>query len=175
MILSYDGVAPSLGPRVWIAPTATVIGDVVIGEDSSVWFGATIRGDVFPIRIGARTNIQDGSVVHVTGGKASTTVGDDVTVGHMVLLHGCAVGDRVLVGMGSTVLDGAVIESDAILAAGSLLPPGGRVPSGTLAMGRPAKVVRELGDDDRARILEAGRLYVEYKAKFGSPSVAVVG
>lgn len=175
MILSYRGVAPTLGPRAWVAPTATVIGDVVLGEDASVWFGTTVRGDVFPIRIGARTNVQDGSVVHVTGGEASVSVGDDVTVGHMVLLHGCTVGSRVLVGMGSVVLDGAVIEDDAILAAGSLLPPRARVPRGMLAMGRPAKVVRALTEADYARVREAGQLYVGYKATFASADVAVVG
>ncbi len=166
MIFRHGDVIPTLGARVYVAESASVIGDVVIGEDSSIWFSTVLRGDVFPIRIGARTNIQDGSVVHVTGGSASTTIGDDVTVGHMVLLHGCTVGDRVLVGMGSVVLDGAVIESDAMLAAGSLLPPGGRVPSGTLAMGRPAKVVRQLTHADRDRIREAGSLYVGYAKDF---------
>jgi carbonic anhydrase/acetyltransferase-like protein (isoleucine patch superfamily) len=166
MIFRHGDVIPRLGARVYVAESASVIGDVVIGEDSSIWFSTVLRGDVFPIRIGSRSNIQDGSVVHVTGGSASTTVGDDVTVGHMVLLHGCSVGDRVLVGMGSVVLDGAVIESDSMLAAGSLLPPGGRVPAGTLAMGRPAKVVRELTDKDRERIREAGSLYVQYAQDF---------
>lgn len=166
MIYRHGLVIPRLGPHVYVAPNASVIGDVAIGAESSVWFNVTIRGDVFPIRIGARTNIQDGSVVHVTGGSAATTVGDDVTVGHMVLLHGCTVGDRVLVGMGSVVLDGAVIESDAMLAAGSLLPPGARVPSGGLAMGRPAKVVRIMTETDRERVREAAFLYVQYARDF---------
>ncbi len=173
MIFRHGDVTPTLGARVYVAESASVIGDVVIGEDSSIWFSTVLRGDVFPIRIGARTNIQDGSVVHVTGGSASTTIGDDVTVGHMVLLHGCTVGDRVLVGMGSVVLDGAVIESDAMLAAGSLLPPGSRVPSGTLAMGRPAKVVRQLTDADRERIREASSLYVDYAKDFKTKVVPV--
>ena len=173
MIFRHGDVIPKLGARVYVAETASVIGDVVIGEDSSIWFAAVLRGDVFPIRVGARTNIQDGCIVHVTGGAASTTIGDDVTVGHMVLLHGCTVGDRVLVGMGSVVLDGAVIEPDSILAAGSLLPPGGRVPSGTLAMGRPAKVVRQLTDADRERIREAGSLYVGYAKDFKTKVVPV--
>lgn len=166
MIFRHGDVTPKLAPRVWVAESASVIGDVEIGEDSSIWFGTVLRGDVFPIRVGARTNIQDGCVVHVTGGLASTTIGDDVTVGHMALVHGCTIGDRVLVGMGSVVLDGAVIESDAILAAGSLLPPRGHVPSGMMAMGRPAKVVRALTAADRERIREAGALYVGYAKDF---------
>jgi carbonic anhydrase/acetyltransferase-like protein (isoleucine patch superfamily) len=156
---------------VFIAPNATVIGDVYIGAGSSVWFGTTIRGDVFPIRIGARTNIQDNSVIHVTGGTARTTVGDDVTVGHMALLHGCTVGNRVLVGMGSIVLDGAVLEDDCILAAGSLVGPGSRIPTRSLAMGRPAKVVRPLKDEDLTWVRAAGTLYVEYAKTFQSPEL----
>jgi carbonic anhydrase/acetyltransferase-like protein (isoleucine patch superfamily) len=163
-----------LGDGVFVAPNATVIGDVHLGADSSVWFGTILRGDVFPIRVGARTNIQDGSVVHVTSGKAATTIGDDVTVGHLTLLHGCTVGDRVLVGMGSLVLDGAVIGDEAVLAAGSLVPPGGRIPPRSLAMGRPAKVVRPLGDQDLAWIREAGDLYVRYARIFASGSVRLV-
>jgi gamma-carbonic anhydrase len=170
-LYEYLATRPRLGRDVYIAPNATVIGDVVLGDESSVWFGAVIRGDVMPIRFGKRTNLQDGSVVHVTGGTASTTVGDDVTVGHMVLLHGCTVGNRVLVGMGSVLLDGSVIEDDAIVAAGSLVSPGTRIPQGALAMGRPARVVRQLKDSDRDWVREAGRLYVEYARTFASAGV----
>ncbi len=168
MLYELDGVRPSLGRDVFIAPNATVIGDVHIGDESSVWFGCVVRGDVFPIRFGARTNLQDGSVVHVTGGKAPTTIGDDVTVGHMALLHGCTVGNRVLVGMGSIVLDQAILEDDVVLAAGSLVAPGMRIPARSLAMGRPAKVVRALADSDLAWVREAGGLYVEYAKTFRS-------
>jgi gamma-carbonic anhydrase len=170
-LYEYKGIRPKLGSGVFIASNATVIGDVELGDESSVWFGVVIRGDVMPIRFGKRTNLQDGSVVHVTGGLASTTVGDDVTVGHMALLHGCSVGSRVLVGMGSIILDGAVIEDEAIVAAGSLVSPGTRIPSRSLARGRPARVVRALKDEDLEWVREAGRLYVEYARTFGSASV----
>jgi carbonic anhydrase/acetyltransferase-like protein (isoleucine patch superfamily) len=173
-LYSHQGVRPTVAPDVFVAPNAIVIGDVHLGQGSSVWYGTTIRGDVFPIRIGNRTNIQDGCIVHVTGGKAKTAVGDEVTVGHMVLLHGCTVGNRVLVGMGSIVLDGAVIEDDCVIAAGSLLAPGARIRSGSLAMGRPAKVVRPLKDEDLAWIREAAALYSEYAATFRSEAVALV-
>ncbi|MBX3229912.1 MAG: gamma carbonic anhydrase family protein [Labilithrix sp.] len=161
-IYSLNGVMPQLHPSVWIAPNATVIGDVVIGEGSSVWFGAVLRGDVFPIRIGARTNVQDNAVVHVTNGRAATTIGDDVTIGHSAIIHGCTVGNRCLVGMGSTVLDNAVIEEDVFVAAGSLVPPGARIESGGMAIGRPAKRVRPLNDMDRMEVAGAAALYVQY-------------
>lgn len=170
-LYEYQGVRPTLGQHVFIAPNAVVIGDVHVGDASSVWFSTTIRGDVFPIRIGARTNIQDGSVLHVTGGKAKTTIGDDVTVGHMALLHGCTIGSRCLVGMGSIVLDGAVVEDDCVIAAGSLVAPGARIAARSLAVGRPAKAVRALTDSDLAWVREAGDLYVQYARTFSSASV----
>jgi carbonic anhydrase/acetyltransferase-like protein (isoleucine patch superfamily) len=165
-LYEHMGVRPTLGEGVYVAPNATVIGDVHLGEASSVWFGVTIRGDVFPIRIGARTNVQDGSVIHVTGGKAATTIGDDVTIGHMVLLHGCTVASGCLIGMGSVVLDGAVIGEGSLLAAGSLVAPGAKIPPRSLAMGRPAKAVRTIRDADAEMIAEAGRLYVQYARTF---------
>jgi carbonic anhydrase/acetyltransferase-like protein (isoleucine patch superfamily) len=174
-LYEHQGVRPVLGDGVFIAPNATVIGDVHLGADSSVWFGTILRGDVFTIRVGARTNIQDGSVVHVTNGNAATIIGDDVTVGHMVLLHGCTVGNGALVGMGSIVLDGAVIGDESVLAAGSLLPPGARVPPRSLAMGRPAKVVRQLAEADLGWIRAAGTLYVQYARTFASPAVRLLG
>jgi carbonic anhydrase/acetyltransferase-like protein (isoleucine patch superfamily) len=173
-LYEHCGVRPLLAKDVYVAPNAVVIGDVHLGEGSSVWFGTTIRGDVFPIRIGAGTNIQDGSVIHVTGGKSQTIVGDDVTVGHMALLHGCTVGSSCLVGMGSILLDDAVIEDDCMVAAGSLVPPGMRIARGSLAMGRPATIVRALTEDDRARIREASALYVQYARTFASSAVRVL-
>jgi gamma-carbonic anhydrase len=167
-LYTYKGKTPRLGRDVFIAPNATVIGDVELGDEASVWFGAVIRGDEMPIRFGKRTNLQDGSVVHITSGTAKTSIGDDVTVGHMVLLHGCTVGDGVLVGMGSVLLDGSVVEDGAFIAAGSLLSPGTRIPTRCLAMGRPARVVRAVRDEDLAWIREAGRLYVEYARSFMS-------
>jgi gamma-carbonic anhydrase len=167
-LYGYKGIRPRLGRDVFVAPNATVIGDVELGDQASVWFGAVIRGDEMPIRFGKRTNLQDGSVVHITSGTAQTTVGDDVTVGHMALLHGCTVGDGVLVGMGSILLDGSVVEEGSIIAAGSLVSPGTRIPKRSLAMGRPARVVRAVTDKDLAWIAEAGRLYVEYARSFVS-------
>lgn len=162
MRFALKGVTPTLGHAVFVAPTASVIADVVIGEESSIWFGTIVRGDVFPIRIGARTNVQDNAVVHVTGGKASTTIGDDVTIGHLALIHGCTIGNRCLIGMGSILLDGAVIEDECLIAAGTLVPPRMRIPSRSLVMGRPAKVVRVLEAADLEHIREAATLYVGY-------------
>jgi len=173
-LYEYLGVRPTLGRDVYVAPSASVIGDVTLGDGASVWFGTVLRGDVMPIVIGARTNIQDGSVVHVTGGRARTHVGDDVTVGHMVLLHGCTVGSRVLVGMGSVLLDECVIEDDVFVGAGSLVTPGTRIPSGSLAMGRPAKVVRALTELDREWIRGAGLAYEESSRIFRSDAVRLL-
>jgi carbonic anhydrase/acetyltransferase-like protein (isoleucine patch superfamily) len=174
-LFSLAGVTPKLGRDIFVAPNATVIGDVVLGDESSVWFNVVIRGDVFPIRIGARTNIQDGSVIHVTNGQAATTIGDDVTVGHMALLHGCTVGSRTLVGMGSVVLDNAVIGDECILGAGSLVPPRAVIPPRSLAIGRPAKVIRTLTDQDLAMVKIAGQLYVEYARNFNSGALKQIG
>ncbi len=171
-VYPHKGVTPTLGKDVWIAPNATVIGDVVIGDESSVWFGAVIRGDVFPIRIGARTNIQDNAVVHVTNGKASTTIGDDVTVGHLALVHGCTIGSRCLVGMGSIVLDNAIVEDECFIAAGALVPPSMRVPSRSLVVGRPGRIVRKLEEADLAEIRNAGALYVQYARDFAAEPYA---
>ena len=165
-LYDYCGVRPLLGRDVYIAPNATVIGDVHLGDEASVWFGTVIRGDVFPIRIGARANIQDGSVVHITNGKSATTVGDDVTVGHMALLHGCTVGRGSLIGMGAIVLDDAVIGEECVVAAGALVPPKMVVPPRSLVMGRPARVVRALRDEDLAWVKKAGELYVAYARTF---------
>jgi carbonic anhydrase/acetyltransferase-like protein (isoleucine patch superfamily) len=167
-IYELSGVRPTIGKEVFIAPSASVIGDVVVGESSSVWFGVVLRGDVFPIRIGARTNIQDNSVVHVTGGKTMTTIGDDVTVGHSVIVHGCKVGNRCLVGMGSIVLDGAVIEDECFIAAGALVPPGMHVPPRSMVMGRPGKVIRTLRAEELEQIEFAARDYVRNARAFTS-------
>lgn len=167
-IYSHKGTVPKIASSVYVAPNATVIGDVEIGDESSLWFGVVLRGDVFPIRIGARTNIQDNAVVHVTNGKASTSIGDDVTVGHLALLHGCTIGHRCLVGMGSIVLDNAIVEDECFIAAGALVPPGMRVASRSMMVGRPARKVRSLTDDDLLEIRGAGALYVGYARDFAS-------
>ena len=157
----YRGRIPKIDDQAFVAPTAAVVGDVQIGAGSSVWFGTVLRGDVEPIRVGMRTSIQDNAVVHATGGWQATVIGDDVTVGHAAVIHGCRIHDRVLIGMGSIVLDGAEIESDTVLGAGSLVSPRKTLPSGVLAYGRPAKVIRELTDTERSSILESAAVYVQ--------------
>ncbi len=160
IILPYRGVSPTIADDAFVAPNAAVIGDVHIGAESSIWFSTTIRGDVMPIRVGARTSIQDGSVVHATGGWAETKIGDDCVVGHTVILHGCHIGDRVLIGMGTIVLDAAIIGDDCLIGAGSLVTARTEIPPGMLAFGRPAKVKRPLTDIERQRIREGAEIYV---------------
>jgi carbonic anhydrase/acetyltransferase-like protein (isoleucine patch superfamily) len=165
VVRAFEGVTPTLGEGAFVAETAAVIGDVVLGPGSSIWYGSVLRGDVAPIRIGARSNVQDLSMVHGTTGLSSTTLGEEVTVGHRVILHGCTIGDRVLVGMGSIVLDLAVIETDVVLGAGSLVTPRSRLESGWLYLGSPAKKVRRLNDADRAMIEEGWRAYVQLSGR----------
>jgi carbonic anhydrase/acetyltransferase-like protein (isoleucine patch superfamily) len=160
------GVRPVVGRGVFVADTAAVIGDVHLGDECGVWFGAVLRGDYFPIRVGARSNVQDNAVVHITAGQAATTIGEDVTIGHAAIIHGCTIEDRCLVGMGSTVLDGAVVGADSFVAAGSLVTPGTVIPPGSFVLGRPARVKRAVTDADREWIREAARLYVGYARDF---------
>lgn len=168
-IRTYQGKTPSLGERVFVDASAVVIGDVEIGADSSVWPLVTIRGDMHRIRIGARTSVQDGSVLHITHAGPFNpdgfplTIGDEVTIGHKVLLHGCSIGSRILVGMGSIVMDGAVIEDEVILGAGSLVPPGKTLESGFLYVGSPVKKVRPLTDKERAFFSYTAGNYVKLK------------
>ena len=163
MLKPFKGKLPAVAVSAYIEESAQVIGDVTIGEDSSVWFNSVVRGDVNHIRIGARSNIQDGSVVHVTHKTHPTIIEDDVTIGHTVTVHGCTIKSRVLIGMGAIILDGAVIESDCVIAAGALVAEGVTIPSGWLAMGLPAKPVRELTDDEKAMLLKSAQNYVGYK------------
>ncbi len=165
VVRSYDGIAPTIARGVFVADTATVVGDVVLAEGASVWYGAVLRGDVAPIRIGRRSNVQDVSMVHATTDLSTAVIGEDVTVGHRVVLHGCTIGDRVLVGMGSIVLDLAVIESDVVLGAGSLVPPRMRLESGYLYLGSPAKKIRALRAEDHAMIAQGWQSYIELGAK----------
>jgi gamma-carbonic anhydrase len=163
---SLDGIAPRVADSAWVAPTATVIGDVTLGPESNVWFGCVLRGDTAPIRVGARTNIQDGSVLHVTGNTMPCVLGDDVTVGHMALVHACTLENRAFVGMGAQVLDGAVIEEEGMLAAGALLTPGKRIGRRELWSGRPARKMRDMGAEERAFWDETAKHYVELAARF---------
>ena len=163
---SFGGHTPVLGEGVYIAPNATVLGNVTLGDHASVWFSAVIRGDLDAIRIGARTNIQDGAVVHVTGGIASTTVGDDVVVGHLALIHGTTIGSRVLVGMGAIVLDHSRIEDECIIAAGTVVPPRMHVPRRSLVRGNPGRVVRTLTDEELLLVDGGVQAYLLAKAEF---------
>lgn len=161
-ILSYEGKTPALADDVFVAPGACVIGDVSIGRGSSIWFNTTVRGDVHFIRIGASTNIQDNSTLHVTHDTHPLVVGNRVTCGHGVTLHGCTVEDESLIGIGAIVLDGAVVESGAMVAAGALVPPGMVVPAGVLVAGIPARPLRDLRDEERESLAASANRYVEY-------------
>ena len=153
-ILSFGGKVPRIDPSAFVAAGARLVGDVEIGPESSVWYNCVLRGDVNRIRIGARSNIQDGSVIHVDSPKPGepeghpTLIGDEVLVGHLAMVHGCILHDRAFVGLGAIVMDGCVIEGDAMLAAGAMLTPGKRIPSGQLWAGRPAKYVRDLSKEE---------------------------
>jgi len=159
-LLPYRGILPRLAAGAWVAPGATLIGDVELGPDASVWYGCVLRGDVHRIRIGAGSNVQDLSVVHVTRDRFSTEVGDDVTIGHRAVVHGCRIGDGALVGIGSIVLDGAVVGEGAWIGAGAVVTPGTEIPARMLAVGTPARVVRPVGDDEYRDQLERTRTYV---------------
>jgi len=171
-IRSYQHKHPLVGANCYIDPMAVVIGDVEIGADSSVWPGAVIRGDVNRIRIGARTSVQDASVLHVSHKRDSLPegwpllIGDDVTIGHKVTLHGCHLYNRILVGIGSIVLDGAIVEDNVIIGAGSLVPPGKKLKSGFLYLGSPCKQVRALTDDEIAMLPYQASHYVKIKNNY---------
>ena len=159
MIAALGDKVPRVDPTAFVAESAVVVGDVAIGPEASLWFHAVVRGDVERIRIGARTNVQDHATVHVTGGRWPTVLGDGVTVGHAAVLHGCTVGDHCLVGIGAIVLDGAVIETETLVGAGALVTPGMRVPPRSLVLGHPARRVRELTDDEVARLHASAASY----------------
>jgi carbonic anhydrase/acetyltransferase-like protein (isoleucine patch superfamily) len=166
MLRSYKGTQPKVHASAYIDQSAQVIGDVEIGEDSSVWMNVVLRGDVNVIRIGRRTNIQDGTIVHVMRGTHPTRIGDEVTVGHGAVLHGCTIEDRVLVGMGAILLNGATIRSDSIVAAGALIPERMDIPPRSLVMGSPGKVLRALSDEDVLGIRDYADRYVGYKKDY---------
>ena len=163
MIRSYRGKAPQIAASAYVDPAAVIIGDVVLGEDSSVWPCAVIRGDVHYIRIGKRSHVQDNSVLHVMRDTNPLVLGDNVTVGHSVTLHGCTIESRCLIGMGSIILNGVVIGTGSIVAAGTLIPERTVIPAGSLVMGSPGKVRRALTDEDQASIDRYAQNYFEYK------------
>ena len=166
MIRSYKGISPRIADTAFTEASAQIIGDVEIGAHSSVWFNCVLRGDCYHIRIGASTNIQDGTVVHVTQGRFATIIGDFVTVGHSVVLHGCTIADRCLIGIGAIVLDNVTIGEESFVAAGSLVTPGTVIPPRSMVMGSPAKVRRQVTDEEVARIDEHWQHYVEYKNQY---------
>lgn len=166
MILAYQGVRPRVHPTAFVEESAQVVGDVELGEESSVWFNAVIRGDVNFIRIGRGTNIQDGTVIHVNRGGLPTILEEFVTVGHGARIHGCHVKSNCLIGIGAVVLDGAVLEEECLVAAGSLVAPGTKVPKGSLLMGAPARVRRSVSTEDLDLIHRSARNYVRLRAEY---------
>jgi gamma-carbonic anhydrase len=166
MIRAYKGIAPQIAPTAFIETSAQIIGDVHIGEDSSVWFNCALRGDVHFIRVGRAVNIQDGTVVHVSNGRFPTLIGDRVTIGHGVMLHGCNIGDRSLIGIGSIILDNVTVGEESFIAAGSLVTPGVVIPPRSMVMGSPAKVRREVTDEEIALIDRHWENYIEYKNNY---------
>jgi len=166
LLREFNGKQPRLGQGVFVADDVSIIGDVEIGNDVSVWFGVVLRGDVHFIKIGSRTNIQDNCVLHVTGGAHPTVVAEEVTIGHAAIVHGCTVKKGALIGMGSRVLDGAVVGECALVAAGAVVSEGMIVPPRTLVAGVPAKVKRELTDAELTRLDESWKHYVELKEKY---------
>ncbi|GGJ04252.1 gamma carbonic anhydrase family protein [Halopseudomonas pertucinogena] len=171
-IRPFDGHTPQLGERVFVDASAVVLGDVQLGDDCSVWPATVIRGDMHRIRIGARTSVQDGSVLHITHAGPFNpdgyplTIGDDVTIGHKVILHGCTLGSRILVGMGSIVMDGVVVEDEVVIGAGSLVPANKVLRSGYLYMGSPAKEVRPLSEKERSFFTYTAANYVRLKDSY---------
>jgi len=166
MLKAFRGIMPTVATSAFIEETAAVIGDVVIGSESSVWFHAVIRGDVHYIRIGHRTNIQDLSMLHVTHDTHPLILGDDVTIGHHVVLHGCTLKNRILVGMGAIVMDGAVIEEDCVVGAGALVTERTHIPPKSLVLGAPAKVKRPLTEDELSWIKNSARNYIRYARQY---------
>lgn len=165
MIRTYKGIRPELGARAYVDASAQVVGAVELGEDASVWMNTVIRGDVNRIRLGARTNVQDNCVLHVTA-QHPTVLADDVTVGHSATLHGCTIERHCLVGIGAIVLNGAVVGEESIVAAGALVPEGMQVPPRSVVMGAPAKVKREVTEEERAGLRRYAENYVRYKDEY---------
>ncbi|MDR0997027.1 MAG: gamma carbonic anhydrase family protein [Zoogloeaceae bacterium] len=164
---ALDGIAPQTAKAAWIAPNAAVIGDVRLGQDASIWFGATLRGDNEPIMIGEAANIQDNSVLHTDPG-APLTIGARTTVGHLVMLHGATIGEECLIGIGSVLLNHCEIGARSIVGAGTLIPEGKRFPEGVLILGRPGKIVRELTAEEIAFLPESARKYVNNARRFAA-------
>jgi carbonic anhydrase/acetyltransferase-like protein (isoleucine patch superfamily) len=169
-VMPWQGHKPKIGKGVFVASGAAVIGQVELGEDVNIWFNTVIRGDVNTIKIGARTNIQDNTTVHVTSKTGPTSIGSDVTIGHNAVIHACTIEDQCLIGMGSTILDGAVIRARCFVAAGSVVTPGKEMPSGMMVMGSPAKAVRPLTEAELSFLGQSAKDYVETARSYSSSS-----
>lgn len=165
-IITYKGITPKIHPSVFVAEGVHIIGDVEIGKDSSVWFNTVIRGDVNYIRIGARTNIQDNSVIHVTNQKFPTIIGSNVTIGHNAVIHACTISDYCLIGMGAIILDDAKVGSYSLIGAGAVVTTGMEIPDGVLVAGIPAKVIRHLTDDEKIFLAQSAQNYINYVATY---------
>jgi gamma-carbonic anhydrase len=166
MIAPFGDHSPVIDPTAYVPEVAVVIGDVVIGPESSLWFYTVVRGDMHPIRIGARSNVQDNATIHVVGGRYGTVLGDDVTVGHNAVLHGCTVEDGVLIGMAAVVLDAVVVGAGSLVGAGALVTPGTVIPPRSLVLGSPAKRVRDVNEAERERVRTAAANYVELARRY---------
>lgn len=167
-VYPYQGRWPTLGARVFLAPGAHVVGDVTLGDDVSFWFHTAARGDVNFIRIGARTNVQDGTVLHVAHTRFPLVIGEDVVIGHQAVVHACTIEDGALIGIGARVLDGAVVERGAQIGAGAVVAPGHRIPAGHLALGIPARVARPLTEEETLRIADTVERYAALKEEYRS-------
>ncbi len=166
MLIPFDNKLPQVHPTAWIAETAILTGDVEIGEESSIWYGCVLRGDVMPIRVGKRTNVQDGSILHVEGGLYPCILGDGVSIGHRAIVHGCDVGDRALIAMGAIVLNNVKVGEGAVIGAGALVPEGKVIDPYSLWLGIPAKRIRELDKEDRVRFQQTYKAYCELKERY---------
>jgi carbonic anhydrase/acetyltransferase-like protein (isoleucine patch superfamily) len=166
LVVPFGGILPRIGRDVFVASNATLVGDVALGDESSIWFSAVLRGDVGSIRVGARTNVQDLVCIHVTENLANTTIGEDVTVGHGCILHGCTIGDGCLIGLGSIVLDLATVGAGSVVAAGSLVPPRMVIPPRSLVRGSPAKVIREVTEAEGRMGIDGATSYLENARRF---------
>lgn len=166
IVRPHAGKRPQLAATAFLAETAAVIGDVVIGEDSSIWYSTVVRGDVMPIRIGARTSVQDGAVVHVTDGVAGTVIGNDITIGHAAIIHACTIEDDCLIGMGAIILDQVRIGRGSFVGAGALVTPGTDIPPNSFVLGAPARVKREVTAKEREQIAFGAAHYVELARRY---------
>ena len=164
MIIEYEGIKPEVHETCFVADSAEVIGRVTLGENTSIWYGCVLRGDENVIKIGKNTNIQDGTVIHISK-DYSTEIGDYVTVGHKAIVHACKIGDNVLVGMGAIILDGVEIEDNVLIGAGSIVTPGKIIPAGSLVLGSPAKVVRKLSEEEIEQLKQSALDYCTYAEK----------